>query len=309
MIRQVVLASPRGHCAGVVRAIAKVERALATFGPPVFVRHAIVHNAHVVARLASAGAMFVDDLDDVPEGANVVFSAHGVPLSVREQANARHLRILDATCPLVAKIHREVRRYRDEGRSVVLIGRSGHDEVVGTLGQASGVRLVENSREVAGVRVPDPQLVACVTQTTLIPADVEPVIERLRERFPSLAQPVASDICYATRNRQAALARVCQNVDAVLVIGDEASSNSQRLIEAAMSSGTPAHLIGSATDIQESWLTDASVIGVTAGASTPEEVVQDVVAHLRELGAAVREEMLLEETVTFALPREVVPQR
>jgi len=305
MIREVVLVSPRGHCAGVVRAIASVERALTTFGPPVFVRRAIVHNSHVVARFAAAGAIFVKELDEVPEGAVVVFSAHGVAPSVRERANEKHLRVVDATCPLVAKIHREVLRYRSEGRSVVLVGRSGHDEVIGTLGQAPGVRLVENASDVAGLRIANPQLVACVTQTTLGPADVEPIIDQLRERFPALSQPAAPDICYATRNRQAALAWLADNVDVVLVIGDKASSNSQRLVEAARAKGAPAHLIGSLADLQESWLTGACAVGVTSGASTPDDVVQDVVAYFRDLGAVVREERALEEAVTFALPHEV----
>lgn len=301
-----MLVSPRGFCAGVVRAIATVERALAVFPPPVYVRRAIVHNAHVVARLAAAGAIFVDDLDEVPRGAVAVLSAHGVPPSVHEQARARDLRVVDATCPLVAKVHREVRRYSRLGFDVLLIGHAGHDEVVGTLGQAPDVRLVEDVEDVACLAVAHPDRVACVTQTTLSPQAVEPVIDGLRERFPGLVQPIAADICFATRNRQAAVAWLARKVDIVLVVGDRTSSNSRRLCEAASTLGTPAYLVGSVAELQDSWLADATVVGVSAGASTPEAVVAEVVDRLCADGAVLQEEAILNEHVSFGLPATVV---
>jgi 4-hydroxy-3-methylbut-2-enyl diphosphate reductase len=306
VIERVVLASPRGFCAGVVRAIATVEVALATLPPPVYVRRAIVHNAHVVGRLAAAGAIFVDELDEVPRGAVVVFSAHGVPESVREQAKMRDLRVVDATCPLVAKVHREVRRFRTLGFDVLLIGHAGHDEVVGTLGQAPGVRLVERATDISGVDVADPDRVACVTQTTLSPQDVTPVIAGLRDRFPKLVEPMAADICYATRNRQAAVTWLARGVDVVLVVGDATSSNSRHLREIACDEGIPAYLIGSEADLRNEWLADATVVGVSAGASTPEDVVARVVARLCCDGAVLEEEVVLEEHVSFGLPRDVV---
>jgi 4-hydroxy-3-methylbut-2-en-1-yl diphosphate reductase len=305
MAERVVLVSPRGFCAGVVRAVATVERALAIFGPPVYVRRAIVHNAHVVARLAAAGVTFVEELDEVPKRAVVVLSAHGVPARVREQAAARDLRVVDATCPLVAKVHREVRRYRSRGFDVLLIGHAGHDEVIGTLGQAPGVRLIEDVSDASSLCVADPERVACVTQTTLSPQDVAPVIARLRQRFPHLAQPAAADICYATRNRQGAIVWLARNVDVVLVVGDPTSSNSRHLREAASSTGTPAYLIGSVADLQDAWLANADVVGVTAGASTPEDVVAEVVDRLCRQGASLQHEMFVEERVSFRLPGEV----
>jgi 4-hydroxy-3-methylbut-2-enyl diphosphate reductase len=305
MPERVVLVSPRGFCAGVVRAIAIVERALTTFGPTVYVRRAIVHNAHVVGRLAAAGATFVDELDEVPKGAVVVLSAHGVPASVREQARARDLRVVDATCPLVAKVHREVRRFSDLGYDVLLIGHAGHDEVVGTLGQAPAVRLVRDVLDVSGLDVADPTRVACVTQTTLSPQDVAPVVDELRQRFPDLAQPAAADVCYATHNRQAAVIWLARNVDVVLVVGDPTSSNSRHLREAAGASGTPAYLIGSVAELQDAWLTNAKVVGVTAGASTPEDVVAEVVDRLCREGTVLQHEVFLEERVSFRLPREL----
>ena len=307
MPERVVLVSPRGFCAGVVRAVATVEQALATFGPPVYVRHAIVHNAHVVDRLARAGATFVDELDEVPRGAVVVLSAHGVPARVREEAAARDLRVVDATCPLVAKVHREVRRFSNLGFDVLLIGHAGHDEVVGTLGQAPGVRLVEDVSEAASLRVADPDRVACVTQTTLSPQDVAPVIARLQQRFPHLVQPAAADICYATRNRQAAVVWLARNVDVVLVVGDPTSSNSRHLCEAAGATGTPAYLIGSAADLQDAWVANARVVGVTAGASTPEDIVAEVVDRLCREGAVLQQDVFVEERISFRLPREVAP--
>jgi len=306
VVKRVVLVSPRGFCAGVIRAIATVERALDSFPPPVYVRRQIVHNARVVERLRRAGARFVDELTEVPRGATVVFSAHGVPAAVWAQARARNLRVVDATCPLVAKVHREVRRYRELGFDVVLVGNAGHDEVVGTLGQAQGVQLVEGCPAAAQVRVDHPDRVACVTQTTLSAEDVAPVIERLRHRFPALVQPAAADICYATRNRQAAVTWLARSVDVVLVLGDETSSNSRRLQEAASAAGTQAYLIAGPAGLKDAWLTDAQVVGVSAGASTPESVVAEVVDHLCREGAVLHEELFLDERVSFALPPELV---
>jgi 4-hydroxy-3-methylbut-2-en-1-yl diphosphate reductase len=304
-VDRVVLVSPRGFCAGVVRAIATVERALAIFPPPVYVRRAIVHNAHVVARLAAAGAVFVDELDQVPRGSMVVFSAHGVPASVREEAEARDLRVVDGTCPLVAKVHREVRRFVDRGFDVVLIGHAGHDEVIGTLGQAPCVQLVENLADVARLEVTNPEKVACVTQTTLSQQDVEPAVAELKGRFPPLIPP--ADICYATRNRQAAVTWLARNVDVVVVVGDPSSSNSRHLREAAETMGTPAFLIGSVAELQEAWLGDARSVGVSAGASTPEDLVADVVDHLCRDGAVLDRASFLEERVSFGLPTELTP--
>jgi 4-hydroxy-3-methylbut-2-en-1-yl diphosphate reductase len=308
MPERVVLVSPRGFCAGVVRAIATVEQALATFGRPVYVRHAIVHNAHVVARLAAAGATFVDELDDVPKGAVVVLSAHGVAASVREQARARGLRVVDATCPLVAKVHREVRRFSNLGYDVLLIGHAGHDEVVGTLGQAPGVRLVEDVSDASMLRVADSDRVACVTQTTLGPQDLAPVVDQLRQRFPNLVQPAAADVCFATRNRQAAVMWLAGNVDVVLVVGDPTSSNSRHLRDAASATGTAAYLIGNVEELQDGWLANANAVGVTAGASTPESVVVEVVDRLCRQGAALQHAGFVEERISFSLPREVAPQ-
>lgn len=305
MIERVVLVSPRGFCAGVVRAIATVERALTIHGSPVYVRRAIVHNARVVERLTAAGARFVEELDEVPEGAVVVLSAHGVAASVYDEGSRRGLRIIDATCPLVAKVHQEVRRFAELGYDVVLVGHGGHDEVVGTLGQASCVRLVGHVRDVAGLRVRDPARVACVTQTTLSSMDAAPAIDRLRQRFPAMMQPVAGDICFATRNRQRAVSWLARNVDVVLVLGDPTSSNSRRLCEVASATGTPAHLIASLGELETQWLAHAGVIGVSAGASTPEDVVAEVVAELCQDGALLQREVVLDERVSFAMPTEV----
>jgi 4-hydroxy-3-methylbut-2-enyl diphosphate reductase len=305
MIERVVLVSPRGFCAGVVRAIATVERALALFPPPVYVRRAIVHNAHVVGRLAAAGAVFVEEVDQVPRGGVVVLSAHGVPPSVREQARARDLHIVDATCPLVSKVHREVTRYSRLGFDVLLIGHEGHDEVVATLGQTPDVHLVQDASDVALLTVGDPDRVACVTQTTLSPQDVGPVIDALRDRFPGLVQPMAADICFATRNRQAAVTWLARNVDVVLVVGDKTSSNSCRLQERARAMGTAAYLVGSAGDLNDDWISGAAVVGVSAGASTPESVVAEVVQRLCRDGAVPEEVAVLEEHISFGLPREL----
>jgi 4-hydroxy-3-methylbut-2-en-1-yl diphosphate reductase len=243
-------------------------------------------------------------------GGDETWPPSGVPASVREEATARDLRVVDATCPLVAKVHREVRRFSDMGLDVLLIGHAGHDEVVGTLGQAPAVQLVEDVFDASSLRVADSSRVACVTQTTLSPQDVAPVVEQLRRRFPNLAQPAAADVCYATRNRQAAVTWLARNVDVVLVVGDGTSSNSRHLREAASATGTPAHLIGSVAELQDAWLTSANVVGVTAGASTPEEAVAEVVDRLCREGAVLQHDVLVEERVSFSLPRvrAVTPQ-
>jgi 4-hydroxy-3-methylbut-2-en-1-yl diphosphate reductase len=305
VIRRVVVVSPRGFCAGVVRAISAVERAVEIFPPPVYVRRAIVHNADVVARLEVAGAIFVDELDEVPRGSVVVLSAHGVPASVRELARSRELQVVDATCPLVAKVHREVRRFSRLGFDILLIGDAGHDEVVGTLGQAPGVRLVEPGSDVSCLAVARADRVACVMQTTLSPQDAAPVVERLRERFPTLAEPSAADICFATRNRQAAIAWLAGQVDVVLVVGDRTSSNARRLSAAPSAMGTPAYLIRALADLQNSWLAEASVVGISSGASTPEHLVAEVVDHFHRNGADVQHETIIEEHISFGLPPEV----
>jgi 4-hydroxy-3-methylbut-2-enyl diphosphate reductase len=307
MVERVVVVSPRGFCAGVVRAIETVERALALYPPPVYVRRAIVHNAHVVARLAAAGAVFVEELDEVPIGSVVVLSAHGVAASVYEEAQARRLRVIDATCPLVAKVHDEVRRFRDAGFDVFLIGHAGHDEVVGTLGQAAGVRLLEPGADVSRLRVANADRVACVMQTTLSHQDTAPLVGRLRDRFPALAEPEAEDICFATRHRQAAVAWLAARVDRVLIVGDQTSSNSMRLCEEVVAVGTPAHLIGGIGELDDAWLAGARVVGVSAGASTPEADVAEVVDHFRRGGATVQDEAFLEERISFALPAGVGP--
>ena len=305
MIERVVLVSPRGFCAGVIRAISTVERAVSLLPAPVYVRRAIVHNSEVVGRLAAAGATFVDDLEDVPVGAVVVFSAHGVPLTERARAAARHLRVIDATCPLVAKVHREVRRFSGLGNDVVLVGHAGHDEVVGTLGQAPDVHLVETQDDVASLTVADPGRVACVTQTTLSQNDLAPVLNQLRRRYPAMAMPAAADICYATRNRQAAIAWLARNVDAVIVVGDAGSSNSRHLCDVARTAGTPAYLIASVMDLDVDLLADATIVGVSAGASTPEDLVDAVVARLASGGAAVEDHVVCRERLAFRLPPEI----
>ena len=305
MIERVVLVSPRGFCAGVIRAIATVERAIAMFPPPVYVRRAVVHNADVVRRLATAGAAFVEELSEVPRGAVVVLGAHGVAACVRQQASRRGLHVVDATCPLVAKVHREVTRYLAQGFDVLLVGHAGHDEVVGILGQSGSIQLVEDITAASRVQVRRPDRIACVTQTTLRPEDVRPVIAELRRRFPRLTQPPADDICYATLNRQAAVEWLARAVDLVLVVGDPASSNSHRLVEAAVAIGTRAHLISRSADIRDAWLTDAQVVGISAGASTPDDLVSAVVQRFRQAGAVVENVSVLEERVTFRLPSAV----
>lgn len=308
---QVLLANPRGFCAGVDRAIEIVERAIETFGAPIYVRHEVVHNRFVVERLRALGAVFVDELHEVPDGATVIFSAHGVSQSVRSEAAERGLRVFDATCPLVTKVHMEVARHGKAGRDVVLIGHAGHPEVEGTMGQwdpanAGGIHLVETPQCVASLQPRDPEHIAFATQTTLSIDDTRAVIEALQQRFPKIQGPRHDDICYATQNRQDAVRKLGQQCDLVLVVGSPNSSNSNRLRELAEKQGVPAYLIDGADDIQPQWLEGRQRIGVTAGASAPESLVREVIERLRTAGAgAVRELDGEPENVTFALPKEL----
>jgi 4-hydroxy-3-methylbut-2-enyl diphosphate reductase len=302
---EVLLAQPRGFCAGVDRAIEIVERALAQFGAPIYVRHEIVHNEHVVGDLRAKGAVFVDDLDAVPRGAVVVFSAHGVSRAVRDEADRLGLQVYDATCPLVTKVHVEVAKMRREGREVVMIGHAGHPEVEGTMGQADdGIHLVETAEDVERLRVRDPATLAYVTQTTLSVDDCRVVIDALKRRFPSIAEPKKQDICYATQNRQDAVKFMAPQCELVLVIGSPSSSNSNRLREVAEKMGCEARLIRSAAELDPAWVLGKRRIGVTAGASAPEVLVQELVARLRALGVGgVRKLDGIEEHVQFPLPK------
>jgi 4-hydroxy-3-methylbut-2-enyl diphosphate reductase len=308
----ILLANPRGFCAGVDRAIEIVERALEAFGAPIYVRHEVVHNRFVVDGLRARGAIFVDELAEVPDGATVIFSAHGVSQAVRKQAGARNLRVFDATCPLVTKVHIEVARHAKAGRDVVLIGHAGHPEVEGTLGQwdragaAGEIYLVETPADVTRLVPRHPDNIAYSTQTTLSIDDTKAVIDALRAKFPAILGPRHDDICYATQNRQDAVRTLGQQCDLVLVVGSPNSSNSNRLRELAEKQGVAAHLIDGADDIDRGWLEGKQRIGVTAGASAPESLVQGVVARLHEWGATgVRELDGDAENVTFALPKEL----
>jgi 4-hydroxy-3-methylbut-2-enyl diphosphate reductase len=302
---EVLLAQPRGFCAGVDRAIEIVERALRIHGAPIYVRHEIVHNTYVVADLRRKGAVFVDELDQVPAGATVIFSAHGVPRSVHADAAARGLNVFDATCPLVTKVHVEVEKMRAQGREIVMIGHAGHPEVEGTMGQVDhGMHLVETVQDVESLNVRDPDRLAYVTQTTLSIDDAAAVVAALKRRFPSIAEPKKADICYATQNRQDAVKFMAPQVDVVIVIGSPASSNSNRLREVAQRFGVPAHLVDSAADVNAQWLIEAHRVGVTAGASAPDALVQQLIARLKELGArSVRTLQGVQENVVFPLPK------
>jgi 4-hydroxy-3-methylbut-2-enyl diphosphate reductase len=302
---QIMLAQPRGFCAGVDRAIEIVERALDKFGAPIYVRHEIVHNDHVVSRLRGMGAVFVDELDQIPTGATVVFSAHGVSKAVRSDAESRGLRVFDATCPLVTKVHVEVAKIQREGRELIMIGHRGHPEVEGTMGQAQGgIHLVETVADVAMLQVADPERLAYVTQTTLSVDDCAGIVAALRERFPTIAEPKKSDICYATQNRQDAVKQMAPQCDLVLVVGSPSSSNSNRLREVAENLGVEALLIGSASELDAERVRGRLRIGVTAGASAPEVLVEQLVARLRELGAGEVQRLDgLEEHVRFPLPK------
>ncbi|MBZ0223803.1 MAG: 4-hydroxy-3-methylbut-2-enyl diphosphate reductase [Dokdonella sp.] len=308
---EVILANPRGFCAGVDRAIEIVERALEAFGAPIYVRHEVVHNRFVVQNLRDKGAVFVDELHEVPDGATVIFSAHGVSKAVRTEAAERNLRVFDATCPLVTKVHLEVARHGKAGRDVVLVGHAGHPEVQGTMGQWNAanvgtIHLVENLEGVARLTPRDPAQLAYVTQTTLSVDDTIAIVRALRERFPQVEGPRHDDICYATQNRQDAVRRLGQQCDLVLVVGSPNSSNSNRLRELAEKQGVPAHLIDGGADIDPAWLAGCQRIGVTAGASAPERLVREVVEALRAGGAgSVRELDGKPEDITFALPKEL----
>lgn len=311
---QIMLANPRGFCAGVDRAIGIVDRALEIFGAPVYVRHEVVHNKFVVSGLRDKGAVFVDELDEVPDGATVIFSAHGVSQKIREEAARRQLRVFDAICPLVTKVHMEVRHYQDEGRECILIGHAGHPEVEGTLGQyrtetgTGGIYLVEKLEDVAGLSPKNPDFLAYVTQTTLSIDDTARIISALRQRFPSIHGPRKEDICYATQNRQDAVKNLTGTCDLVLVVGSQNSSNSNRLVEISQKRGIPAYLIDGASDIRSEWLQGKRNIGLTAGASAPEVLVNQVIERLKEMtgGAAVIESTGVEENVVFSLPRELI---
>lgn len=308
---QIELANPRGFCAGVDRAIDIVNRALEVFGAPIYVRHEVVHNRFVVDDLRNRGALFVEELDEVPDDCIVIFSAHGVSQAVRKEADRRGLKVFDATCPLVTKVHMEVARYSAEGRECVLIGHAGHPEVEGTMGQydhsAGGeIYLVEDEEQAGALSVRNPGMLSYVTQTTLSMDDTARVIDRLRERFPAITGPRKDDICYATQNRQDAVKQLASQSDLVLVVGSPNSSNSNRLRELAERMGARAHLLDRADQIDAAWLDGAAAVGVTAGASAPEVLVQEVVERLRELGArSVREVPGRPENVTFSMPREL----
>ncbi len=303
--KTIYLATPRGFCAGVDRAIAIVERALEKFGAPIYVRHEVVHNAYVVNDLKQKGAVFVEELDEVPKGATVIFSAHGVSQAVREDAERRGLNVFDATCPLVTKVHVEVARMRDKGLEIIMIGHKGHPEVEGTMGQSKGgMYLVETPEDVATLHVAEPGKLAYVTQTTLSVDDAARVVEALKTRFPNIVGPKKDDICYATQNRQDAVKKLAGECDAVLVVGSPNSSNSNRLREVADHLGVPAWLVDSAEDIRPEWLAGKSRIGITAGASAPEILVQQVIDRLKQLGATeVAPLEGLQEKVSFPLPK------
>ena len=302
---EVVLAQPRGFCAGVDRAIEIVERALSVYGAPIYVRHEIVHNKYVVDDLRTKGAVFIDDLDQVPTGAIVVFSAHGVSKVVQRDAQQRGLRVFDATCPLVTKVHVEVAKLRAIGREIVMIGHLGHPEVEGTMGQSDGgMHLVESIEDVQRLRVSAPESLAYVTQTTLSLDDAAAIIAALKARFPAIAEPKKADICYATQNRQDAVKFMAPQVDVVIVVGSENSSNSNRLREVAQRFGVPAYLVDSADQLDPAWLVGRRRIGVTAGASAPEVLVSALIAKLKQLGAAsVRPLDGVQEKVVFPLPK------
>jgi len=304
---RVILAQPRGFCAGVVRAIEIVERALHRFGPPVYVRHEIVHNRHVVESLKAKGARFVEDLSEVPTGAVTIFSAHGVSRAVEEDAEARDLAVLDAVCPLVAKVHHEGQRYIDQGRAVILIGHAGHPEIEGTMGQLKGeVHLIQRKEEVDQLDIPIDAPVAYITQTTLSVDDTRATIEAVKKRFKDVVGPETRDICYATQNRQTAVRELARLVDVILVVGASNSSNSNRLREIGSEAGVPSYLVADGSALQPEWFNGKTTVGLTAGASAPEVLVDDVIAALRRFGP-VKVSTLpgKEEKIQFSLPREL----
>jgi 4-hydroxy-3-methylbut-2-en-1-yl diphosphate reductase len=307
-VEKLLLAAPRGYCAGVDRAVQTVERALELHGAPVYVRKEIVHNKHVVEKLRERGAIFVDELDDtIPEGAVTVFSAHGVSPAVHAEAERRGLSTIDATCPLVTKVHREAVKFAGEGYTIVLIGHSGHEEVEGTMGEApEHIVLVETEADVDALEVSDPEKIAYISQTTLSVDETRAIIARLRERFPAITGPRTDDICYATTNRQAAVKQLARECDLVLVIGSQNSSNSLRLVEVAREHGAESHLIDNARQVDESWLEGKRVVGISSGASAPEELVSDLVAFFRGHGVEdVSELEVVQEDVRFMLPKTI----
>ncbi len=305
---EIILANPRGFCAGVERAIEIVERAIIKYGPPIYVRHEIVHNKHVVNSLRAKGAVFVDEIDEVPEGAVTIFSAHGVAEKVEDDARARKLPVIDATCPLVSKVHKEGQNHAGRGNQVILIGHRGHPEVEGTQGRIpGGVLLVSDPSDVDGLIVEDPDRLAYVTQTTLSVDETRATIDALRKRFPNIVGPDVKDICYATQNRQQAVRELSREVDLILVVGAKNSSNSNRLAEMGGENGIPSYLIDDASMIKDEWLEGVKKIGLTAGASAPEELVQGVIERINSLrGAIVRNHDGVEENVVFKLPRELL---
>jgi len=304
---RVVLAQPRGFCAGVERAIEIVERAIEKYGPPIYVRHEIVHNRHVVERLRAKGALFVDEIDEIPPGAVTIFSAHGVASAIEQRAGERGLPVIDATCPLVSKVHIEGQRYANQGREIILIGHAGHPEIEGTMGRINGrVHLISQPEEVARLKVADPDKLAFITQTTLSVDDTRAVIEALKERFPTIVGPDTKDICYATQNRQRAARELARMVDVVLVVGAPNSSNSNRLREIAAESGVASYLIEDACALDPNWVKDASGVGITAGASAPAELVEELIARLREI-AEIELSVLagVTENVRFRMPSQL----
>ncbi|HEU0249484.1 MAG TPA: 4-hydroxy-3-methylbut-2-enyl diphosphate reductase [Solirubrobacteraceae bacterium] len=306
-VQKLLLAAPRGYCAGVDRAVQTVERALEQNGAPVYVRKQIVHNKHVVEDLAARGAVFVDDVGDIPEGALTVFSAHGVSPMVREAAQARNLQTIDATCPLVTKVHREAVKFAEEDYTIVLVGHAGHEEVEGTTGEApERIVLVENEQDVDALEVEDPERVAFITQTTLSVDETSAIVQRLHERFPSIVGPRTDDICYATTNRQAAVKQMAGECDLLLVIGSRNSSNSVRLVEVSRDFGTDAYLIDNAGEVREEWLAGKRIVGVSSGASAPENLVRELVAFFEQRGVNdVQEFHVVREDVRFMLPKPI----
>jgi 4-hydroxy-3-methylbut-2-enyl diphosphate reductase len=305
--QKLLLAAPRGYCAGVDRAVQTVERALELYGAPVYVRKEIVHNKHVVEQLRERGAVFVDSETEVPAGATAVFSAHGVAPTVHANAAERHLKTIDATCPLVTKVHVEAKKFAAEGYTIVLVGHAGHEEVEGTMGEAPDhIVLIENEADVDGLEVADPEKVAYISQTTLSVDETRAVINRLRERFPAIVGPRTDDICYATTNRQAAVKQLARECDLVLVIGSRNSSNSNRLVEVAREHGADSYLIDHEAEVREEWLAGKAVVGITSGASAPEELVQRLVEYFRRRGTDdVQELEVVQEDVRFMLPKQI----
>ena len=306
MVKRVLLASPRGYCAGVERAVETVERALALYGSPVYVRKQIVHNSHVVRDLEARGAIFVDELSSVPEGSNVVFSAHGIAPAVRTEADERGLATIDATCPLVTKVHTQARRYAEAGYAIVLIGHAGHEEVEGTLGEApDAIVLVQSAEDAECVSLPADRPLAYITQTTLSVDETSEIVAVLRRRYPQIEEPAREDICYATSNRQQAVKELLEEVDLLLVVGSGNSSNSVRLVDVAHAAGVDAYLVDDLGAIDESWLEGSETVGLTSGASSPERLVTDLCDWFRERGAVVSEHASVHEDVNFKLPVEL----